>query len=511
MEHLRQVIKTNHNFVTGEHFEQRMLKPVQMARNKITVQLCDAASGKVVEEAITENAISSYFDGFAYNTIANILNVNNVTATPSNLPSPMSLVLTDSDASELSNPYFVLGNIVGSVARNSTTSVGSHPIIGSYNAAESYARIESNNYRHIHLVYDWPTSSGNGTIQNLYWVSTGIETNTADISGACKVCATLKNYENTLADANRGNIYFDRRGNSYAKESNQYYKILNTLEYFSGLRDKVLADTPEAMYSQCEVNNAYYEVTSSSSGSGTSSYTQTMTITKYSTSGAVMDSWTEDLIGPIPNLVSLRTAGNLRVYSSSSDATWMGYCDFDGWIGIRVRYAASSNLLPSRNSAGVLVPNSSSNVAVYTMYNVLTKQWLSLPDPWDIWTTYNNWTDYTVLRKLSNNNLASRSGTLYLVRINQDATDLITAQQVRASTSSSLDRMHSSLPFFVGTHQPGTSGTACVGAIMPIIANTRLANPITKTTLNTMKIQYDFFFKIPIPYVPTEYVWGLYN
>ena len=42
MKNMRQVIKTNHNFITGEHFEQKVLKPVQASRNLVTVQLYDA-------------------------------------------------------------------------------------------------------------------------------------------------------------------------------------------------------------------------------------------------------------------------------------------------------------------------------------------------------------------------------------------------------------------------------------------------------------------------------------
>ena len=65
------------------------------------------------------------------------------------------------------------------------------------------------------------------------------------------------------------------------------------------------------------------------------------------------------------------------------------------------------------------------------------------------------------------------------------------------------DSIHSSLPIMIHGSTPY--------AITPIAAQTRLAAPITKTSLNTMKIQYDFFFKIPLPYMPPEHVWDLYK
>jgi hypothetical protein len=64
--------------------------------------------------------------------------------------------------------------------------------------------------------------------------------------------------------------------------------------------------------------------------------------------------------------------------------------------------------------------------------------------------------------------------------------------------------IHASLPLCVES----SNG---IYAIRPISAQTRLASPITKTSLNTMKIQYDFFFKIPLPYMPPEHVWDLYK
>ena len=119
MRNMRQVIKTNHNFMTGEHYEQRVLKPVQASHNRVTIQLCDAASGQVIEEAVTENAITPLFECNAYGSIAQQLN-NNALNGGFVYPSFKSIVLSDSDISELEDLWFIHGNIVGICNRADT-------------------------------------------------------------------------------------------------------------------------------------------------------------------------------------------------------------------------------------------------------------------------------------------------------------------------------------------------------------------------------------------------------
>ena len=124
MRNMRQVIKTNHNFMTGEHYEQRVLKPVQASHNRVTIQLCDAASGQVVEEAVTENAITPFFECSAYGSIAQQLNNNSLNGGLSSYPTFASIVLSDSDISELEDPYFIHGNVVGMCNRADASGAG---------------------------------------------------------------------------------------------------------------------------------------------------------------------------------------------------------------------------------------------------------------------------------------------------------------------------------------------------------------------------------------------------
>lgn len=513
MKNMRQVIKTNHNFVTGEHYEQRVLKPVQASHNRVTIQLCDASSGKVIEEAVTENAITPFLESSAYGSIANALNDSGSNGTLNgacSYPAFSSIVLSDSDIGELEDLYFIHGNVVGMCNRYDTEGSGNSKYRGTYNSAESYKTIEDNGYRHIHLVYDWPTSSGNGKIQNIYWMPVAV----SNFDSYPRFVGTLQSFNGNYKKYS--DLTFDKRGNAYQVRDSKYYKVLNLLKAINGI-ESLKTETDESFHNDFEVNGCYYTFSSSYANSGTSNFSMTLTINKHDTTGAILDTWNEDLITNVPQLVELRNNSKLGAYSSykpSANASY--YCDDDGWVGIQVDYCAYNYayVLPTRNSQGELEPNKTYETTVYSMYNVLTKQWLRIPNPWDVWCTYTHWTNYSVLKKIDNRYLC-RDG--YLITIDVNKADVFGASYSStwcsyigySSENSSYGypiKFHASLPIARGYYNDYN-----ILALRPISAQTRLAAPITKTTLNTMKIQYDFFFKIPLPYMPPEHVWDLYK
>lgn len=489
MRSMRQVIKTNHNFVTGEHYEQRMLKPVQQAQNRVTIQLCDADTGSVIEEAVTENAISPCLESMAYRKIANVLNYDSNLNGDSSDIAFSTIALSDSDISELEDPYFIHGSIVGFCSRTDTASAGTNKYKGIYNSAESYTKIEDNGYKHIHLVYDWQTSAGNGKIQNIYWYNPTILS--SDTIPPCLYSASSISYSNSLAY-----VHFDRRGNAYKVVDGKYYKVLNFVKYVNGIESIKLA-TEESFHNEYEVNGYYYTFSSNYTGGGSTSFTATLTINKHDTNGNIVDTWNEDLISSVPQLVELKNSSKLTYVR----ATVREYCDYDGWVGFQINFEENSSYkdFPIRNSDGELTPNSTYYANIYSMYNVLTKQWLHTPSPWDVWCTYEHYTNYKCLKKLTDRHICTSD---YIIKVTSD--DVEAVQYGGALYGyQHADSIHSSLPIIIHRDTPY--------AITPIAAQTRLASPITKTSLNTMKIQYDFFFKIPLPYMPPEHVWDLYK
>lgn len=506
MRNMRQVIKTNHNFVTGEHYEQRVLKPVQASRNLVTVQLYEAESGKIIEEAKTENAITPFFECSAYGTIAQRLNINSLYG-GCEYPAFESIVLSDSDIGELEDLYFIHGNVVGMCNREDTSGAGSHKQRGTYNSAESYSKVEDNGYRHIHLVYDWPTSAGNGKIQNIYWLPCSFS---YSYPNSTRALACMQAYNNRYSTSD---IVFDRRGNLYKVVSgspNKYYKILNMLKFVNGIESAKVA-TEESFHNDYEVNGYYYTFSSKYTNSNKTTFTATLTINKHDTDGNIVDTWTEDMVSSVPQLIELKNNSKL----CSVQVTVRAYCDYDGWIGFQIYFDSGSSsyrVFPTRNSAGELEPNKAYSINIYSMYNVLTKQWLHTPSPWDVWCTYVHYTNHTVLKKIDNKHITTSGAYILVDTSNAD----VTGEQYTVNWSSLGDEynsyyplsMHPTLPLCTGKSHSRGGG---MYVIRPISAQTRLASPITKTSLNTMKIQYDFFFKIPLPYMPPEHVWDLYK
>lgn len=502
MRSMRQVIKTNHNFVTGEHYEQRMLKPVQEAQNRVTIQLCDADTGDIIEEAVTENAITPLFECSAYGSIAQQLNHNSLYG-GCGYPAFESIVLSDSDIGELEDLYFIHGNVVGMCNREDTSGAGSHKQRGTYNPAESYSKVEDNGYRHIHLVYDWPTSAGNGKIQNIYWLPCTIE---FSYNSESRPIGVIQEFTSRYTSTD---IVFDKRGNAYEVRDSKYYKVLNLLKAINGI-ERVKTESNESFHYGYEVNGCYYIFSSTYANANENTYTATLTINKYDTTGAIIDTWTEDLVTSVPQLVELKNNSKL----GSVSASVRKYCDDNGWVGFQLTFSSGSSswkVFPARNSSGELEPNKTYKVSIYSMYNVLTKQWLHVPSPWDVWCTYEHYTDYRVLKKIDNKHICSSGYYVYIDTTNSDVTaDRYTSDWQspgRSQRNIEPTCFHASLPIC----QTDCYSTAGIRALRPLSAQTRLASPITKTSLNTMKIQYDFFFKIPLPYMPPEHVWDLYK
>ena len=291
--------------------------------------------------------------------------------------------------------------------------------------------------------------------------------------------------------------------------------MLNLLKYINGIEAVKLA-TEESFHNKFEVNGCYYSFSSSVKNASAPSCTFTLTINKRDTTGAILDTWTEDLITAVPQLVELRNNSKLGGYEPMTCKV-VDYCDDDGWMGFKTVYSSKYSVFPTRNQSGGLNQNNAYEATVYTMYNVLTKQWLRVPNPWDVWCYDTNFTGCSVIKKIDDSNIVvTPNGDTHRVRIDTSASEIYREQYTQSWCYSgqyhgylvSPTGIHSSLPICTCLIN-GEKGK--ILALRPISAQTRLAAPITKTTLNTMKIQYDFFFKVPLPYMPPEHVWDLYK
>ena len=539
---MREVIKYNKNHQTGEVVQERVLKENQLMRNIARVELRDAVTGEVIEEAYTENAVTNKYEAMAYQTIYDsLLNATNSKAISNQAKAAANIghmfsniLLTDSDTPDLEDEYFVHGKLVAAAGISGSAS-SSAKRTGTFNSAESFSEVTDDYLVHVHRVYDWATNSGNGSIRSIYWPFASIafdnivESSTMyDFSYSTCATGLLKYYSSGTQQFPYGNgtksladIYFDKHGNTYILVDGKYYKCLNQRKFLIAGQDPIF-ETKESFYKPIDVGGYYYDIKIEDANSRTTDYSKIMTVYKYDYEGNEIDSWDVDCVSDCPYLVNLRNEAKLAVATSSSYNRFEGYCDKDGWIGISLYFysggtSSSYCIFPAVNSDDVITTeNSTYRAYLYGFYNVITKQWLYTMDP-SKYAPLNNskYSAATFIRKVDGYSITV--GNHYKMKFVNGRVD---ATPLHSNTNSSgygatgsyaypgyFSRMHSTMNLGIGTYNGGTY----VIKLKPIGAHTRLANTIVKNSMTTMKIQYDFYFRIPADGVEVQDIWCGYE
>lgn len=536
-----EVVKYNKNFVSGDYYEQKVLKEDQAARNTITIQLRDAATGELVEEAFTENAINSALESYGYSSIGNRLyNGNLLGAMDSKGFSCGAIVLSDSAISEMEDPYMVHGNIKGVCNWDDATAAGTNKLKGIFNQAESYSKIEDGCIMHIHRVYDWQTSTGNGKIQSLWWLALPVGYGTSEYTEMPGL-----SYFNALRIAGAPRVpssdyLFTRKtGDLMIKNTNtnttsKWNKVLNPMHYMIGCEPAKLS-TEEFFCNRHEINGYYYTFGMRYGNHGTTDYFFYLVINKIDSSGAVVDSWEEDLVASVPQFVNYRSQNKMGYENTNStyyNVVATQYFDWDGWALISITQSSGKNerIFPAYEN-GVLIENKEYSVTYTICYNVLTKRMLFTGSPWEPKSNAANKYRYCrPLRKKDDDhycNVFSQFTASYPTpssstierRIVKVGTDDITSIKFLGCESipglysvgsmEYAEGLHPTLPFVINGSDSNSYGGFI--AMCPITAHTRLASPINKTSMNTMKIQYDFFFKVPLGFMQADKAWALYD
>lgn len=139
-------------------------------KGRVKVELFDE-SGNVVEERETDNFISKGVKELYKLELANIFRRNKVsggTTRPATGDLFGRMYLTDANHPEdPSNEWYMKGLVVGFAFTN-TIYAGDSGLQGTYNEKESYTNTER-----THIVIDFPTHAGNGTINSVYFTSDG--------------------------------------------------------------------------------------------------------------------------------------------------------------------------------------------------------------------------------------------------------------------------------------------------------------------------------------------------
>ncbi|NFE94370.1 hypothetical protein [Clostridium botulinum] len=167
----RESISYSKNFLTGrkvEKVKQKLIMPVQ---GIATVKLYDDLTGKQVYEAKSENRITAvlanpaFLDGFYYPMLENnqeYLLKKIFTTYPFRV-----LSLTTGDIPEDPYDYFTWGSLIGYADAWYTYS-GDSELMGTVNKGE-WLREDKDGKGIKHFVFDFPTHAANGTFKSIYW------------------------------------------------------------------------------------------------------------------------------------------------------------------------------------------------------------------------------------------------------------------------------------------------------------------------------------------------------
>lgn len=167
----RESISYSKDFLTGRKIEKVKQKLIMPVQGIATVKLYDDLTGKQVYEAKSENRItavlanSAFLDGFYYPMLENnqeYLLKKIFTTYPFRV-----LSLTTGDIPEDPYDYFTWGNIVGYADAWYTYS-GDSEVIGTVNKGE-WSRTNKDGKGTKHFVFDFPTHAANGTFKSIYW------------------------------------------------------------------------------------------------------------------------------------------------------------------------------------------------------------------------------------------------------------------------------------------------------------------------------------------------------
>lgn len=167
----KESISYSKDLITGRKIEQVKKKLIMPVKGIATVKLYDDLTGRQVYEAKSENRITAvlsspaFLDGFYYPMLDNkqeYLLKEIFETYPFRV-----LTLTTGDIPEDPYDYFTWGNIVGYADAWYTYS-GSNQFMGTVNKGE-WSRENKDGKGIRHFVFDFPTHVANGTFKSIYW------------------------------------------------------------------------------------------------------------------------------------------------------------------------------------------------------------------------------------------------------------------------------------------------------------------------------------------------------
>ena len=454
---IRESLAYNKDLITGKLKEVTKNKPAGYPmRGVFTVELFDALTGKKTYEAKSENRITpvyanaAYLDAFGGRILNNnfddfITNANGTTINPCRC-----MLLTDGNVPEDLYDYWTWGNIIG-YADLWTTYSGSDNSRGTINQSETTLidNLQENSKiilsKTRHFVVDFPTNAANGTFSSIYLMGGAKTSYSAYYPGYynlyTKFSLTSGSGANSIC-VDDDNIY------NYATTtsgSTTLY-VIDKRTYMP--KDNIVLPFPVYAMDYDKTNETFWVALSSGA------------FKKYDKNFNLLNSYSKT-----------------TPYASSAISD---ICVTDAYILISYRGASQNG---TTNRAAIAVYNKSDGTYNKTI---------------DIASySYN----YISLSRLKQNGkvfvkLGDSSGTVLVLNESDLSAMSVVSGNIGSFTNSATFeyyyyylRWDDDTQLFIRIS--ASSGSLYVSYLVPAFAHTLLASPVTKTSTNTMKIQYD--------------------
>lgn len=523
---MREVMKWSKDYRTGEVITEKAYKPDNL-RGKATIQLKDS-NGNLVQEVETHNIImppmsklpNPYYELMYQSLMTNTNLTSGSVVGGSNSPYSFDqMFLCTSDRIEDENNIFCEGEVVGWCPRVSQDA-GTDVTRGIYNPTESYVKYEDG-YYHAHLVYDFGTSQGNGTFNSIWWKPYTYKeyTSGSDRFIPMSIAAYALKYRPYSVGVYGSNFRRNILGEVCKLDPNNsnslipienYKAAINGLErikYKDGPIDYISSHSKKWSY-----DDKYYTGYGSQNfGSfysngfkdATITFTRVNALTGEDEATKVIKIW-DEITDVKDRILSIGSTYSWSINIEGKFTTPDGVC----WFNLKL-VGPYNNAFPSIDSSGnISYDNPSSTCYLLCGFNYKSMTWEVKPG-FNYDSMYINRSSYFYSMSVTD-----------VMCIDPDSTMLVLCGDGYMRTVNfntyKVRRYDMSYCGLAGLYG-GSASLYCFDKFNNIIGNsnewgymlapsysahTKLPNAVTKTSADTMKIQYDYY--IQIPYVFTD-------
>lgn len=508
------------NFKTGKEIRKSKFKDNAMTKGVATIELFDK-NNNLVEKTVSNNFINNPFDSdYIYRHMANLLSgYKHDKCNIFNSEQFGQIQLRSGDFDEDPSKVFMRGEVVGWCPRTSST-VNEDVTRGIYNTEESFEEYTDDGYYHAHLVYDFLTSQGNGTINHVYWTP-AIMDNSSKVAEGCLTPVNInpKHSQPYIIETGyKGKIFLDVKEDLYLYEDSKYYKIQNKLQLLNGLKQAVVdknAPIDKIIGQYQRINSDLYVDYECNYAKGNAS-TRTCSLTL-----KLINTKTDE----IQKTVSFDIINDFADIKNWSDGTTstssyayikhIKTCTESGNVYLCLYMYGGT--LPAINEDGS-TGASASNREYVIVYNILKDTWTIAPNRYS-YPSYNlasSWnSNYPQMLSIKveddfyyllPNSVTADSQSYNASRL--DETKLIIANTYLTYFTNTFPS--SSLQYYanctvgydyktntmIGKYG-STTGYIMANRFLPYSSHTKLPSPVTKTNTTTMKVTYDYYIQVP--------------